>query len=152
MNIDKVFSDFGEEILADAEQAVERSHLKGYQQAGPDVTRQRIKALYVLTVRGVRERNLGPMIAHARQVATERFAAGYDLAEVQTAINVLEEVVWRYLQKHVDREELGQALGLTSTVLGAAKDVLAGTYVGLATKARMPSLDLRSLFAGTEGR
>jgi hypothetical protein len=36
-------------------------------------------------------------------------------------------------------------------VFGAAKDALGRRYVSLATKAHAPSLNLRALFAGTDG-
>jgi hypothetical protein len=44
-----------------------------------------------------------------------------------------------------------QTLGVVSTILGAGKDALAREYVSLATNAHAPSLDLRALFAGTDG-
>ncbi|MEK6755835.1 MAG: hypothetical protein AABZ02_06765 [Bacteroidota bacterium] len=110
-----------------------------------------MKALYVLTVRGVKERNLGPMIAHAETIARERFASGFDLSEVQTAFNVLEEAIWKRIMKSLPASEYGEALGLVSTVLGAGKDTLARTYCTLASKTKTRSLNLHSLFSGTEG-
>ena len=38
-----------------------------------------------------------------------------------------------------------------TTILGSGKDALARKYVSLAAGAHAPSLDLRSLFAGTDG-
>ena len=52
---------------------------------------------------------------------------------------------------HLDvykRQELARALGLVSTVLGAAKDSLARAYVSLASQTKAPSLDLSALFKG----
>lgn len=43
-----------------------------------------------------------------------------------------------------------EALGSISTVLGAGKDMRARTYVSLAAQAKVPSLDLKALFAGPE--
>ena len=88
------------------------------------------------------------MIAHAEQIATERFNAGFDLWEVQTAFNVLEETIWVRIFQNFPPAELAQTLGLVSTVLGAGKDTLARKYVSLASKTRAPSLNLQSLFAG----
>jgi hypothetical protein len=92
------------------------------------------------------------MLSYAEQVAEERFNAGYDLSEVQTAFNTLEEATWSRVFAELEPAEFAQALGLVSTVLGAAKDALARTYVSLATNAHAPSLDLHALFEGTEGR
>ena len=83
------------------------------------------------------------------EIATERFHAGYDLAEIQTAFNALEEATWMRVLQRLDASELAEALGLISTVLGAGKDALARAYVSLAADTNVESLDLRALFAGT---
>jgi hypothetical protein len=151
MELVTLLHESSDEILAAASEAVERTHLKNYERAGKDQTHQRLKALFVLTTRAVKERNLGPMIAYAETIGRERFAAGYDLSEVQTAFNVLEEAIWTRILKAMPPAEYGQALGLVATVLGAGKDSLARTYVTLASKSRAGSLNLQSLFSGTEG-
>jgi hypothetical protein len=42
-----------------------------------------------------------------------------------------------------------ESLGLLTTVLGAGKDALARSYVSLASRQHVPSLDLRALLEGT---
>ncbi len=69
MDLVKLLHDSADEILAAAGTAVERSHLKNYERDGKEHTHQRLKALFVLTTRAVKERNLGPMIAHAETIA-----------------------------------------------------------------------------------
>jgi hypothetical protein len=69
---------------------------------------------------------------------------------VQTAFNVLEEVLWLRILKQFPPAEQGEALGLVGTVLGAGKDALARKYVSMATRTRTPSLNLQALFSGTE--
>ena len=137
-------------IIAEAVEALQRSRLSHYRGAGTEHTHHRILALYVLTSRAVNERNIGPMIAHANTIAGERFKQGFDLSEVQTAFNVLEEVIWRHIIKELEPAEQAHALGLVGTVLGAGKDALAREYVSLASKTKAPSLNLESLFTGTE--
>ena len=139
------------EILRLAFDSVKRSQLKNYEKSGDEHTQQRLKALFVLAVRAIKERNLGPMIAHAETIAHERFSAGYDLSEVQTAFNVLEETIWMDILKHLPATDYAEALGLVSTVLGAGKDSLARRYVSLASKTKSTSLNLQSIFSGTEG-
>jgi hypothetical protein len=139
------------EIVAEAEEAVKRAHLHKYEESGPEHTHQRLKALFVLTARAAKERNLGPMIAHAENIAHERFEAGFDLWEVQTAFNVLEEAIWVRILRELPPTEYAEALGLVSTILGVGKDTLARRYVSLATKTKSRSLNMQSLFTGTEG-
>jgi hypothetical protein len=151
MNLGDLLQNQQGEILARAFESVKRSQLKSYEKEGDEHIHQRLKALYVLTVRAIKERNLGPMIAHSETVAHERFAAGYDLSEVQTAFNVLEEAIWMDVLKILPAADYAQALGLVSTVLGAGKDSLARRYVSLASKTKATSLNLHSIFSGTEG-
>jgi hypothetical protein len=134
-------------VVQETSEIVERSRLTHYAAAGTDEAYQRLDRLYSLMLQSLESRNLVPIIDHMTQVAAERFEAGYDLREVQTAINVLEEAVWKVVVESVPSEQLAQSLGLVGTVLGAAKDSLARAYVSLATKTKSPSLDLSAVFA-----
>jgi hypothetical protein len=91
------------------------------------------------------------MIAHAEAIARERFDSGFDLSEVQTSFNVLEETIWKRILKSLPASDYAEALGLVSTVLGAGKDTVARTYVTMASKTKTRTLNLQSLFSGTEG-
>lgn len=150
MNLHAFLRESRQEILAEATTAVARARLEHYEAAGAEAVRRRLEDLLQLLTEAVLDRNLAPIVAHAHAVATERFEAGVDLGEVQTAINVLEEVLWWRILKQVPAEAQGEALGLVGTVLGAAKDHLARRYVSLATRTRTPSLDLAALFSGVE--
>ena len=138
-------------LLKDAMGLIRRSHLEHYEQSGEDVTLRNVQSLFALTLDALRDRNLTPLMEHVDTIAEERFKAGYDLGEVQTAFNVLEEVMWNRTVRELKPEQLGEALGLISTVLGAGKDRLARTYVSLASHSRAPSLNLQRLFRGSEG-
>lgn len=138
-----------DDVLADAEQSILRAHLAHYESAGVVEVRDRLRRLYELLTACVEERRLAPIVAHAESIARARFNAGFDLREVQCAINVLEEAVWKRIMADVPPAELANALGLVGTVLGGAKDALAREYVTLASKTRSPSLNLMALFDGT---
>ncbi|HET7045226.1 MAG TPA: hypothetical protein VFI37_10290 [Gaiellaceae bacterium] len=135
------------EILAGACQAL-RSRAPHYDSGGREQTRRRLETLYDELLAGVADRELGGVVAYAKRVAWQRFAAGYDLSEVQTAMNMLEEAVWKRVVARQEPAGWAETLGLVSTVLGAAKDAVAREYVSLATHAHAPSLDLGALFAG----
>ncbi len=134
-------------IVQEASEILERARLPHYAEAGSDEGRTRLSRLYALMLQSLESRNLVPIMAYMEQVAAERFEAGYDLREVQTAINVLEETIWKEVVAAVPPEQLAQSLGLVGTVLGSAKDSLARAYVSLATKTKSPSLDLSAVFA-----
>ena len=72
------------------------------------------------------------------RVGRERFSAGYDLLEVQTSANVMEETLWRRIPSLVAPAEVPRALGLVSSPFSAGKDSLARTYVALASGETTP--------------
>ena len=138
------------QVLDEAFAALESSHIAHYQAAGEPLTRQRLSDLHDLVVDAIRKRDLTEVTAYSNAVAEERFQAGFDISEVQTAFNCLEEAMWRRLVADEPQSELAEAIGLLSTVLGSGKDALARTYVSLAGHRKVTSLDLSALFHGTD--
>ncbi len=134
------------EILDSALQSLNCAHLKSYGKSTEAENHKRLFTLLTLTQQCITEKKLLPMIEYAAQIAKERFDAGFDLHEVHTAFNALEEELWNRVTKNIKPESLGEALGLISTVLGAGKEELALSYVALASKTRTPTLNLTELF------
>jgi hypothetical protein len=137
------------EILEDAYTALDSSHALHYERAGEPFTRQKLADLFDLVISAIRLRELDDIEAYAEAVARERYASGFDISEVQAAFNALERTTWHRLVADVPHAELARAVGMLSTVLGAGQDVLARTYVSLATEHHVPSLDLTALFDGS---
>ncbi len=148
MDIATLLENARPEILDESYTALDSSRSLHYEKAGEPFTRQKLADLFDLVVRAIRERELDEVEAYAETVARERFSAGFDISEVQAAFNALERTTWQRLVADVPHAELARAVGLLSTVLGAGKDVLARTYVSLATERHVPSLDLTALFDG----
>lgn len=140
------------EIVHDADIALARLGIRHYRLAEETEVRRRLEALFDHLADSLGDHDLGPMLAYAESVAEERFNAGYDLSEVQTAFNALEESTWTRAVATLEPGELAEVLGLVSTVLGCGKDALARKYVSLATRTHAPTVDLRALFRGGEGR
>jgi hypothetical protein len=137
------------EIIRSAFDALLRSNLKHYSNSGPNENWQRIEKLFYLTLESIKEKSLINIIEYSEKVAGERFKAGFDLHEVHTAYNVLEEEIWKIVLSKLDPEERGNALGLVSTILGTGKETLALTYLSLTGKVKPPSLDVSELFKGS---
>jgi len=140
-----------EAIVDAAASALEGRHVRHYETTDPAEVRGRLQTLFDHMLAAAAERDLSQMVTYAKHVAQERFEAGYDLSEVQSAFNALEEAAWRRVFDSLDPADFAQTLGLVSTILGAAKDALGRAYVSLATDAHAPSMDLKALFAGSEG-
>lgn len=148
MDVSVLLENARSQVLDEAFAALESSHVAHYEAAGEPLTRQRLADLHDLVVAAIRDRDLSAVTAYSQRVAEERFSAGFDISEVQTAFNALEGAMWRRLVADEPPNELAEAVGLLSTVLGAGKDALARTYVSLAGKRHVPSLDLTALFTG----
>ena len=126
--------------------SLHRAQLESYHQSPDAKNRERFEKLLKLIQQGVQEKSLQPMRDYSIAVAKERFTDGYDLQEVFTAYNVIEEEVWKQISAEVDVAQIGRSLGLISTVLGAGKESLSVTYVSLATKTKTETLDLTEMF------
>jgi len=136
------------DIINEAFSSLERSHLKHYNTSRADENWQRLAKLFDLTLNGVKTKSLVEMVNYSEKVAKERYESGFDLHEVHTAYNVLEESIWKAIIKEVDSTELAESLGLIGTVLGTGKEALAIAYVSLASKQKVKSLNLTQLFKG----
>ena len=137
-------------IVGEAASLVQRAHLHHYEAEQP-LVRSRLDHLFDSLIATLETRDLTSIVAYAEELGRERFTAGFDLSEVQGAINGLEEAIWRRILAEFEPERYAEALGMVSTALGVAKDALARTYVSLASQTHVPSLDMKRLFAGTEG-
>lgn len=138
------------DILSDAHERLSRATPQHYRQDGGRSTLQRLSDLFDTTTACVHDRDLSRMTRVVDELAHERYAHGYAIAEVQTAINTLEEAVWvRLVEAHRPDSDVAADLAAISTVLGVAKDRLAQVYVALASRTHAPTVDLTALAAGT---
>ncbi len=106
------------------------------QATSPESSRRHLEDLFQLVVQCVRDGDAEPIVAYSHQLAADRFAAGFDIGEVQGEFNVLEEVLWREMADSFAGDQRIEALELLSAVLGAGRDALARTYVALAAGKR----------------
>ena len=125
------------------------SRARHYDSIGPELRRNRLEVLYDRIVAAADSRDLGDVLTFARELAEERFSAGYDLSEIQVAVNILEEAVWRRIFSELRPDQFADTLVPVSAIFGAVKDALAREYVSLATRAQAPSLDLTKLATGS---
>jgi hypothetical protein len=115
-----------------------QAHLKHYEAESRSTVRERLATLLDLTLQCLSCGRADPMIDYTTRVARERFAGGYDLLEVQTSMNVMEESLWKRILCSMEPVEVAHALGLVSTILGMGKDALARAYVSLAARSGAP--------------
>lgn len=150
MDLPQLLNNTRAENIERALQSLHRNGLLHYPATAKEQNRQRLRALYDVTVQCVTHRTLAPIKNHARSIAQDRFRDGFDLQEVHTAFNVLEEALWHTVTEHLPPQQYPEGFGLVSTVLGAGKQALAVEYVAKSNpKTSFQSLDLSALFRGT---
>jgi hypothetical protein len=135
-----------DDILNTACKSLSRAHLKHYDCSEESENHKRLQKLLELTIDCINTKKLLPIVVYMDEAAKERYHAGFDFSEVHAAINVLEETLWTRVNAELKKDTLVEALGLISTVLGAAKESLASTYISLSSKTKVKSLDLNALF------
>ena len=133
-------------ILAEAENSLARAPTRHYDATA---VQQRLARLFDELVGCVEKCDAVPIVRYAERIADERYVAGYDLSEIQVAVNSLEEAAWSQALTKLRGTQLTRTLTLVSTALGAVKDALARRYVLLAWRAHAPSLDVDALFSGS---
>lgn len=148
MKLNEILLNNQTDIINEAFMSLQRSHLKHYDSSRADENWQRLAKLFDLTLNGVKSKSLVDMVTYSEKIAKERYESGFDLHEVHSAYNVLEETIWKAIIKEIDSAELAESLGLISTVLGTGKEALALTYVSPASKQKVKSLNLAQLFKG----
>lgn len=126
-----------------------RARRTRYDAAGDDEIQLRLDALYDRVLQTITKSDLQVAVGYGEQLAAERYTAGYDLSDVQMAINAVEEAAWARLSDRLPAEDLAVPLGVVGTILGATKDALARAYVALASQAHVESLDMSALFSGS---
>ncbi|HKJ45164.1 MAG TPA: hypothetical protein VJ991_04970 [Balneolales bacterium] len=151
MNLENLLKAKADKIISDSETILEKSHIHQYDKVGKTTYHNYLKKIFTLTLQCIESKSLLPISEYAEKIAKERYEAGFDLYEVQHAINILEETLWMAIINDLNPEEYEEALRLTSTILGAGKEALAGTYVSLASNNKAPVRDIEALFKGTDG-
>jgi hypothetical protein len=148
MELDKILLNNQTDIINEAFDSLQRSKLKHYNSSRADENWQRLAALFDLTLNAVKTKSLTEMVTYSEKVAKERYDSGFDLHEVHSAYNVLEESIWKTIIKESDQSKLAEYLGLVGTILGTGKEALALAYVSLAGGKKVKSLNLLELFKG----
>lgn len=149
MTLLKLLAASKENIIDEATEILSSAPLRHYKECLPIINKKRLTKLFDLTVECISKKDLIPMLEFSQQLAKERCGEGFDLHEIYKVFNILEEIIWGRIAEKLDPSQFKEAFGLTSTVLGFGKETLATTYVSIASRKEVHSLDLSALFKGT---
>lgn len=149
MDVYDVLQAHEDAILDQAVLTVRAARFQHYESRGERWTRERLRDTFTQVVSSLRHRDLAHLVQHCEKIANDRFSAGFDFVEVNTAFNGLEQAMWRTIVAGAPAEQVVEWIGLLSSVLGAGKDAVARTYVKLATHRHAPAIDVAALSEGT---
>lgn len=124
-----------DKILFDATEFLSRSNLEHYNQMNVERLRAKLARLYYVARECAETNKLEPIKKYMAEITPNRYESGFELYEVQTAINILEECFWKNIVDRVDPEERMPALVKTQEILCAAKNTLAKSYLELKNEA-----------------
>ncbi len=134
--ISAVLADARDRVVGEALAALNERDQAGCLASSPAERRQDIEHLFELIQRCLDEGHCEPIIGPSRRMAADHFANGIEIAEVQAAFTVLENVLWRQLADALSGDDQRfETLRLINVILGAGRDALARTYVSLASHA-----------------
>ena len=151
METETYLEDHRDEIVSHAVVMLKEMALRHYQPLSLEKCSLRYKRLFFMIVKCMKKRTVMHIIDYMKNLARERYSAGYDLQEVQAACNILEEVMRHYLlHMPVDLtlKVLGENLTLMSRIFSAGKDYLSDTYIIMITENKHPDIDVTALFNG----
>ena len=121
-------------ILLDSTDSLVRAQLQHYKHLTPEKLRQRLLKLFQALVKSLEANSCEEMSKFMLKVSDERYGSGYELHEVQTAVNIMEECIWQKITEFVDKDQQIYAMKQVTCILGKAKEALAGEYAMLSSE------------------
>jgi hypothetical protein len=115
-------------ILLESTESLIECQLKHYKEISPQNLTMRFQNLFDAVVKCIETNRNDDMIKYMEKVAAARFDSGYELNEVQIAINTLEEVFWRKISEFVDGDKQINAMKEISRITCNAKQRLLNEY------------------------
>lgn len=137
-------------LLDDATMHLSGAALAHYDAGGPDAMHTRLRKLLDTLISACSSHRLDGATAYASGLARLRQAGGFQLGEVQAAVNALEASVWRAIATDMPAPCQSAALATVATVFGAIKDRVGCEFVAGASHRHSPAVDIDRLFEGTE--
>lgn len=115
-------------ILLESTETLTEWQLKHYKDVSPDNLVARFQRLFDAVVKCIETNRNDEMIKFMESVAAARYESGYELNEVQIAINTLEEVMWRKIYEFVDSDKQINAMKEVSRITCNAKQRILNEY------------------------
>ena len=118
-------------ILLDATNSLVRAHLPHYEKFKDSDIVERYKRLLQSVTKCVEKNSCNEMASYMDKLSDERFSMGFEPTEVQVAINIFEEALWKNITEQVDDDKQITAMKLITCIIAKAKEEMLGEYAVL---------------------
>lgn len=120
-----------EVILLDSTNSLVREHLPNYEKFPKDEIQERFSNLLQALTKCIELNSSNEMLSYMDKLSVERFKMGFEPREVQTAINIFEEALWKNIYEYVDEDKQFASMKHVTRILSKAKKKLASEYAFL---------------------
>lgn len=117
-----------DQILLEATNSLVRAHLPHYEKFKDSDINERFKKLLVSITKCVEKNSCDELNSYMDKLSDERFSMGFEPTEVQVALNIFEEALWKNIDEKVDEDKQVAAMKLITNIVGKAKQEMLGEY------------------------
>lgn len=118
-------------VLADATNSLLRAHLPHYEKFKESDINERYRKLLISITKCVEKNSCNDLASYMDKLSDERFSMGFEPTEVQVAINIFEEALWKNISDLVDGDKQISAMKLITGIISRAKQEMLGEYAML---------------------
>lgn len=118
-------------ILQEATTALMRVQLPHYSKFRREEIHKKYSNLLLALTKCVETQKCDDMISYMDLISDERFASGFEEEEIQIALNIFEEALWKNIKKYMDANSQYASKKMVTTIVDKAKEVLLEEYVTL---------------------
>lgn len=118
-------------VLNDATDNLVRAHLPHYDLYRKDEITKNLSNFLLSLTKCIENNSPDEMINYMKLITDERYAEGFEAEELQIAINIFEESLWKAIYKNVDDDKQYSAMKQVCCILSKAKQEVLDDYAML---------------------
>lgn len=115
-------------IVNESTKNLMRVNLPHYSKFRKEEIEKNFSNLLLAFTKCIENNSADEMISYMNLILNERFAKGFQIEEVEIALNIFEESIWKNIYKNVDEDKQYSAMRLALCILSKAKEELLNDY------------------------
>lgn len=115
-------------IVKESTKNLMRVNLPHYNKFKKEDLEKNFSNLLLAFTKCIENNSADEMISYMNLILNERFAKGFQIEEVEIALNIFEESIWKNIYKNVDEDKQYSAMKLALCILSKAKEELLNDY------------------------